>query len=138
MGGWREVIQPSLEQVKLWPFDGDISALVAEEGVTIAEIYPAEAYLHLGVKIGSGTGRTKTSREDRKEAAKHWSIEFSAGHIRLCAAAQSWVQWGFRSEDDFDAMAGLACQQPGVNRQPKCAPTHTGAGQGVGRRVSAP
>lgn len=70
-------------------------------------IDPAEAYLHLGVKIGSGTGRTKTSREDRKEAAKHWSIEFSAGQIRLCAGAQSWVQWGFRSEDDFDAMAGL-------------------------------
>jgi len=51
--GWRDVIQPSLEPVKLWPFDGDLSSLLSEEGVTIAEIYPAEAYLHLGVKIGS-------------------------------------------------------------------------------------
>jgi hypothetical protein len=105
--GWRDVIQPSLGQVKLWPFDGDLSSLLSEEGLTIAEIYPAEAYLHLGVQIGSGTGLTKALRDDRREAAKHWSIEFNAGQIRLCAAAQSWVQWGFRSEDDFDAMAGL-------------------------------
>lgn len=105
--GWREVIQPALEQVRLWPFDGDLSLLLATPGVTVAEIYPAEAYSHLGVKIGSGTGRTKTSRDDRREVAQHWVAEYSTGPIRLSAAAQSWVQWGFLAEDDFDAMAGL-------------------------------
>lgn len=105
--GWRDVIRPSLDQIKLWPFDGDLSSLLSEEGVTIAEIYPAEAYLHLGVKIGSGTGRTKTLRDDRKEVATDWLSQFSSGKIRLSTAALSWVEWGFRSEDDFDAMAGL-------------------------------
>jgi hypothetical protein len=83
------------------------TSLLSEEGLTIAEIYPAEAYLHLDMKIGSGTGRTKTSRDDRKEAAMPWLSEFSTGQICLSNAAQSWVAWGFRSEDDFDAMAGL-------------------------------
>jgi hypothetical protein len=105
--GWRDVIQPSLDHIKLWPFDGDLSSLLSEKGVTIAEIYPAEAYLHLDVKIGSGTGRTKTSRKDRKKAIDHWQSQFSTGQICLSNAAQSWVEWGFRSEDDFDAMAGL-------------------------------
>lgn len=105
--GWRDVIQPALGQVRLWPFDGDLSLLLAEPGVTVAEIYPAEAYSHLGVKIGSGTGRTKTSRGDRREVSRHWVTEFGTGPIRLSAAAQSWVRWGFLAEDDFDAMAGL-------------------------------
>jgi hypothetical protein len=121
--GWRDVIQPSLDQVKLWPFDGDLSSLLSEEGVTIAEIYPAEAYSHLGVKLGSGTGRTKTSRDDRKEATKHWVAEFNTGPIRPSAAAQSWVQWGFRSEDDFDAMAGLLSMlQIVTGQRPGAAP----------------
>lgn len=105
--GWRDVIQPSLQNVRLWPFDGDLMSLLAEPGITIAEIYPAEAYSHLGVKIGSGTGRTKTSRDDRKDVAAHWAADFNRGPIRLSAAAQSWVQWGFLAEDDFDAMAGV-------------------------------
>jgi hypothetical protein len=121
IAGWRDVIQPSLDQIKLWPFDGGLSSLLSTEGVTIAEIYPAEAYLHLGVKIGSGTGRTKTSRADRKEATKRWSSQFSASEIRLSDAAQSWVEWGFRSEDDFDAMAGLLSMLQIVTGHRSCA-----------------
>jgi hypothetical protein len=105
--GWRDVIQPSLNIAKLWPFDGDLSTLLGEPGVTIAEIYPAEAYSHLGVKFGSGRGRGKTSREARREATRHWLADFGAGRIRLTNAARSWVDWGFLAEDDFDAMAGL-------------------------------
>lgn len=105
--GWRDVIQPALTEVKLWPFDGELVALLATPGVTVAEIYPAEAYSHLGVKIGSGTGRTKTSRGSRQRATSHWLVDFDAGPIRLSGAARSWVEWGFLAEDDFDAMAGL-------------------------------
>lgn len=121
IAGWRDVMQPSLDHLKLWPFDGDLTSLLSEAGVTIAEIYPAEAYSHLGVKIGSGTGRTKTSRDDRKEAIKHWASQFSSGEIRLSAAALSWVEWGFRSEDDFDALAGLLSMLQIVTGQRSCA-----------------
>jgi hypothetical protein len=116
--GWRDVIQPSLEDVKLWPFDGELSSLFAQPGVTIAEIYPAEACSHLSAKIGAGTGRTKTSRADRREAAKPWLTEFGTGQIHLSDAAESWIEWGFIAEDDFDAMAGLLsaenCYRPKV------------------------
>jgi hypothetical protein len=105
--GWRDVIQPALAEVKLWPFDGELVTLLATPGVTVAEIYPAEAYSHLGVRIGSGTGSTKTSRGSRQRATSHWLVDFDSGPIRLSGAARSWVEWGFQAEDDFDAMAGL-------------------------------
>lgn len=105
--GWRDVIQPALAEVKLWPFDGELVTLLATPGVAVAEIYPAEAYSHLGVSIGSGTGATKTSRKARQRATSHWLVDFDSGPIRLSAAARSWVEWGFLAEDDFDAMAGL-------------------------------
>lgn len=105
--GWRDVIQPSLGTVKLWPFDGGLSALLGKSGVTIAEIYPAEAYSHLGVRFGSRKGRGKTSRGARKDATAHWLADFCTGQIHLTNAARSWVEWGFLAEDDFDAMAGL-------------------------------
>src|SRR5262249_33521362 len=105
--GWRDVIGPALNELKLWPFDGDLASLTATPGITVAEIYPAEAYSHLDVSIGSGTGRTKTLRACRQQAAARWLLDFEAGPIRLSAAARSWVEWGFLTEDDFDAMAGL-------------------------------
>jgi hypothetical protein len=115
--GWRDVIQPAVDDLKLWPFDGELPELIAAPGVTIAEIYPAEAYSHLGVSIGSGTGATKTSRTDRQSAAAHWLVDFGAGQIRLSRAARSWVEWGFLAEDDFDAMAGLLSMLQIVTRQ---------------------
>jgi hypothetical protein len=105
--GWRDVIQPALVSIRLWPFDGDLPSLLAKPGVTIVEIYPAEAYSHLGIRIGIGTSRTKTSRKDRKEATQQLLGDLNAGPIRLCRAAKSWIEWGFLSEDDFDAMVGL-------------------------------
>jgi hypothetical protein len=87
--GWRDVIQPALGDVKLWPFDGELSDLIATPGITVAEIYPTEAYSHLGVSIGSGTGATKTSRKARQRATAHWLVDFDAGPIRLSSAARS-------------------------------------------------
>jgi hypothetical protein len=111
------VIQPALTEVKLWPFDGELLTLLATPGVTVAEIYPTEAYSHLGVRIGSGTGSTKTSRPARQRATSHWLVDFNAGPIRLSCAARSWVEWGFQAEDDFDAMAGLLSMLQIVTKQ---------------------
>ena len=111
------MIQPALAEVKLWPFDGDLVTLLATPGVTVAEIYPAEAYSHLGVSIGTGTGSTKTSRKARQRATSHWLVDFDSGPIRLSSAARSWVEWGFLAEDDFDAMAGLLSMLQIVTKQ---------------------
>jgi hypothetical protein len=105
--GWHRVIQPSLDELKIWPFDGVLEDLLAEPGVTIAEIYPADGCGHLDIKIGSGTGRTKTKRPDRQESFRHCLERFTGGPIRLSKPARSWAEWGFMREDDFDAMVGL-------------------------------
>ena len=105
--GWRDVIAPELEHVSIWPFDGDLQPLLGQPGITIAEIYLGEAYSHLGICIGTGTGRRKTSHSDRQAASRHLLGRFASGVIQFSRAAKSWVEWGFPREDDFDAMVRL-------------------------------
>jgi hypothetical protein len=104
--GWRNVIEPSLESIRVWPFDGDLGELTAP-GVTVVEIYPTEAYLHLDVRIGAGTGRSKRKQDDRRNAVAHLPDRFSAPPITLCADAAQQLRQGLASDDDFDAMMGL-------------------------------
>lgn len=40
IAGWQEVIVPNLDQIGLWPFDGDLERLLADRDVVIAETYP--------------------------------------------------------------------------------------------------
>lgn len=105
--GWRDLIKPALDDIKLWPFDGRLAELLQSPGTTIAEIYPAEAYTHCGIQIGSGTGRSKLSRANRRAVVGHWLTEGLGEGVVLTAAARSWVEWGFVADDDFDAMVGL-------------------------------
>jgi hypothetical protein len=105
--GWQHVLQPALEEIHLWPFDGPLDALLHKPGLTVAEIYPGEAYSHLGIRIGAGAGLTKTSREDRQSVASALLDVETHRDIRLSEPAKSWVNWGFLAEDDFDAMVGM-------------------------------
>src|SRR5262249_49489965 len=104
--GWRDLIQPSLSKIRLWPFDGGLSDLLMRPGVTVAEIYPAEAYSHLGLRLGTRMA-SKRSRDARRVAVDSWLDRFDQGAVRLSDAAKSWVHWGFLADDDFDATAGL-------------------------------
>jgi hypothetical protein len=121
--GWRDVITPALDEIKIWPFDGAISSLISSPGITVAEIYPGEAYSHLNIRMGSGSRHSKRNRVHRRDATQPLLKELQSGPIRLSHAAQSWFDWGFLDEDDFDAMVGLlsillvitgksACQTP--------------------------
>ena len=47
--GWQEVIIPHLPTSALWPFDGDLSDLLARHAVVMAETYPGDAYGQLGI-----------------------------------------------------------------------------------------
>jgi hypothetical protein len=105
--GWQYVLRPALEEVQIWPFDGPLDELVEKPGLTVSEIYPAEAYSHLGIRIGPGTGLTKTKRQDRQSLASVIGDIEKHNDVRLSDAAKSWVDWGFLAEDDFDAMVGL-------------------------------
>jgi hypothetical protein len=105
--GWRDVITPALDEIKIWPFDGALSSLISKPGITVAEIYPGEAYSHLNICMGRGYRFSKRTRVHRRDASQPLLKEFRSGSIKLCHAAQSWVEWGFLDEDDFDAMIGL-------------------------------
>ncbi len=105
--GWRDMLAPAIESIKIWPFDGELDELLALPGLIVSEIYPGEAYSHLGFQIGSGTGRRKGKRGDRQQVASYLLNVEKCGSIRLRDSAESWIEWGFLDEDDFDAMVGL-------------------------------
>jgi len=107
ISGWRELLQPSLDRLRLWPFDGPLPSLLAQTGFVVAEIYPAEAYGHLGVAIGSRSRTTKKSREHRRAACAHWLTGGLPDAIVLSREARAAILTGFASDDDFDAFAGL-------------------------------
>jgi len=50
---------------------------------------------------------SKRNREHRRDACQPLLKAFGSGPIRFSHAAESWVEWGFLEEDDFDAMIGL-------------------------------
>jgi len=105
--GWQDVLAPAMERIRFWPFDGDLNDLLGEPGIVVAEIYPREAYTHLGISIGPGTGLSKRRREDRLTACEDVLEVVDNDLINFSEAAKSWIQWGFLHEDDFDAMVGL-------------------------------
>jgi len=105
--GWSEVLAPAMERIRFWPFDGDLVDLLGEPGIVVAEIYPREAYTHLRISIGPGTGLSKRRREDRHKACAHILETLESDSIEFSESAKSWVQWGFEHEDDFDATIGL-------------------------------
>lgn len=105
--GWSEVLAPAMERIRFWPFDGDLNDLLREPGIVVVEVYPREAYTHLGISIGPGTGLSKRRREDRQKACAHVLEAVTGGGIKFSEPAKSWIQWGFEREDDFDAMMGL-------------------------------
>ena len=107
ISGWRELLQPALDRLRLWPFDGPLATLLAQPGPTVAEIYPAEAYGHLGVTLGSRHRTSKRNREHRQAACAHWLAGGLPEGIALSEAARAAIASGFASEDDFDAFAGL-------------------------------
>jgi hypothetical protein len=112
--GWRSVLAPALQDndldVSIWPFDGAFTELIARGGIVIAETYPAEACLHLGL-TPPGRGWSKRSQDGRRDQAS--SIEAWARQrpVELHGELQTLVADGFGpsngAEDPFDAMLGL-------------------------------
>lgn len=93
-------------RVSLWPFDGPLAELLAPGRIALAEIYPADAYRHLG--LGRVSKRDPGARRSACAAATRWMA--AAGVVASRAlAAQLADGFGPRAagEDAFDAVAGL-------------------------------
>ncbi len=110
--GWRTLIQPLLgtmgEKLKLWPFAGELFSLFAPDTLVLAEIYPAEFYHHVGIRL---QGLSKRKRLDRLQNAQPM-IDFANGiGVSLSSEALGVINDGFgmdrHGEDRFDACVGV-------------------------------
>jgi hypothetical protein len=115
LSAWREVLIPALRGggTAIWPFDGELPALLGSSHVVVAETYPGEIYRHLGVDFRpSGSKRLRKGDPAARRAN---------GGALLAAAARSDVDLdpGLREaigagfdrshggDDGFDATVGL-------------------------------
>lgn len=109
--GWRELLIPALRSGRslgLWPFDGDLAALLASREVVLAETYPAEIYRQLGLRLGRGGKRAQAARA---ALAQPLLQQARALGVSLAPALRAAILEGFGAaadgEDRFDATLGL-------------------------------
>jgi hypothetical protein len=113
IAGWREILGPALREhpgaVGLWPFHGDLGELLATYRWVVAETYPAEACVHLGLSA-PGRGWSKRNPADRRVRAGEIAAG-CGGWRRLTSGLEQQVAAGFGAgasgEDPFDAFVGL-------------------------------
>ncbi len=64
IAAWRDLLAPALngpDPPALWPFMGDLRALLARHDLVLAETYPAEALRHLKLRL-AGSKRRQADR----------------------------------------------------------------------------
>ena len=109
--GWTEVLVPALtssvEDVAVWPFDGELRRLLASDRLVLTETYPTEFYRHLNITLDPGK-RSQSARRRTADTLTRWA---SAAGVELTPDLESTIKDGFgRSpdgEDPFDATVGL-------------------------------
>lgn len=111
LAAWQDLIRPSLGEVRLWPFAGDLDRLLSEHRIVIAETYPAEAQVQLALALGrSGTG-SKRRQADRLRIAPDLLAAADRLGIDLEPAAVDAIETGFgggaEGEDRYDSTIGL-------------------------------
>jgi hypothetical protein len=110
ISAWRDWLVPALvagAPVRLWPFQGGLHALLAPGIAVLAEVYPAEALRHCGLKL-SGSKRAQGPRRALAPALRAAMAERQVVPAPVLATA---VAEGFGAdaagEDRFDSVIGL-------------------------------
>ena len=107
IAGWRDLLAPAVREgiIALWPFDNLYS-----KSITMAEIYPAETYAHIGLPRSFG----KSSAESRGRQIPR-IIDWCERHsIELgCSIGEC------RTDDEFDAIIGALGMIEAVS-EPRC------------------
>jgi len=112
--GWRDVLAPALRSphldLALWPFDGSLHELLAGRGMVVAETYPAEACLHLGMEPPGPrwSKRSQEGRQAQRDPLKAWA---GGRPVVLDSHLSALIEDGFGpskdGEDPLDALLGL-------------------------------
>ncbi len=110
IAAWRDWLAPALAAgapIALWPFEGGIHALLAPGRAVLAEVYPAEALRHAGLRLEG----SKRSNAPRRALAPALGAAMAARRVAPDAALAAAVESGFGTdaagEDRFDSMIGL-------------------------------
>jgi hypothetical protein len=112
LAAWRDLLLPAFAQPdppRLWPFEGDLRALLTPGAVAIAETYPAEAMRHLRLpRTGS-----KRRQSDRARLAGPLSAAMASLDVCPEPALEAALADGFGAdeagEDRFDSVVGALC-----------------------------
>ncbi|MCA9877231.1 MAG: hypothetical protein KC442_05605 [Thermomicrobiales bacterium] len=118
LSGWRDMLMPALRtsagHIAIWPFAGNLSALLTDARVVVVETYPGEMYHHLGVTwphLGPGIPSGKRSQPARRRNAQALLAWAMTREVSLAPALVAAISDGFGAgpdgEDRFDAVVGL-------------------------------
>lgn len=110
IAAWRDWLAPALAAgapLRLWPFQGGLHALLAPGAAVLAEVYPAEALRHCGLKLGG----SKRAQAPRIAIAPALRAAMTARHVHPDATLAAAIADGFGAdaagEDRFDSLIGL-------------------------------
>jgi len=107
LAGWRLLQQERRTSLLVWPFDGDLSDLLASDGTVVAETYPAEFARHLG--LGRVNGKRKQEVR-RRHSDTLLRVANDVGVV-LDTQLEAQIRDGFGprgpAEDQFDSVIGL-------------------------------
>jgi len=110
ISAWRDWLAPALAAgapLRLWPFAGGLHELLRPGQLALAEVYPAEALRHLGLKL-TGSKRAEAPRRALAPALRDAMARLG---VTPDAALAAMINAGFGAdaagEDRFDSLIGL-------------------------------
>ena len=110
ISAWRDWLAPALAAgapLRLWPFEGGLHALLAPGVAVLAEVYPAEALRHAGLRLAG----SKRAQAARGALAPALAAALAAWRVRPAAGLAAMLADGFGAdaagEDRFDSLIGL-------------------------------
>jgi hypothetical protein len=110
IAAWRCLLIPALAGPSpplLWPFHGDLLALLAPGAVVVAETYPAEALRHLGLRL-KGSKRRQSDRAALGPALRAAMASLRAGaEPDLVCMIDDGFGADAAGEDRFDSTLGV-------------------------------
>jgi hypothetical protein len=126
IAGLKDTICPAFAEAgrtyAIWPFDGELSELLNRSDAVVVETYPTEAYLQLGLQMGTG-GRAKTSQTDRLGDTKRLLDWCADNAVIPDQQLLTQMLTGFGAsksgEDLVDAVVGLFGMIDTVRRAPE-------------------
>lgn len=110
ISAWRDWLAPALAAgapFRLWPFAGGLHELLDRDRLSLAEVYPAEALRHLGLRL-AGSKRAQAPRlaiaSALRAAMAAWRVDADAD---LAAAIADGFGSDAAGEDRFDSLIGV-------------------------------